>query len=45
MELLITVGVVLAELLATDGSSSLKLSVVVATGMTSSSLKQLKSIH
>ena len=41
---LTTVGVALAELLATEGSSSLKLSVVVGTGMTSSLFKQLKSI-
>ena len=44
MELLTTVGVALAELLATEGSSSLKLSVVVRTGMASSLFKQLKSI-
>ena len=44
MELRTTVGVALAELLATEDSSSLKLSVVVGTGMTSTSFKQLKSI-
>ena len=43
MELQATVGVALAELLATEGSPSLKLSVVVGTGMTSL-FKQLKSI-
>ena len=44
MELRTTVGVALAELLATEDSSSLKLSVVVGTGMTSSLFKKLKSI-
>ena len=44
MELQATVGVALAELLATEGSPSLKLSVVVGTGMTLSLFKQLKSI-
>ena len=47
MELLTPVGVALAELLellTTERSSSLKLSVVVGTGITSSLFKQLKSI-
>ena len=44
MELLTALGVALVELLATKGSSSLKLSVVVGTGMTLSLFKQLKSI-
>ena len=44
MELQATVGVALAELLATEGSPSLKLSFVVGTGMTLSLFKQLKSI-
>ena len=44
MELLTTVSVALAELLATKASSSLKLSIVVGTGMTLSLFKQLKSI-
>ena len=44
MELQATVGVALAELLATEGSPSLKLSVIVGTGMTLSLFKQLKSI-
>ena len=44
MELRTTVGVALAELLATEDSSSLKLSIVVGTGMTSTLFKQLKSI-
>ena len=42
MELQTTVGVALVELLATKGSSSLKLSVMVGTGMASSLFKQLK---
>ena len=41
MELLTTVGVALAELLATEGSSSLKLSVMVGTGVTLPLFKQL----
>ena len=48
MELLTPVGVALAELLelltTTERSSSLKLSVVVGTGITLSLFKQLKSI-
>ena len=44
MEPQTTVGVALAELLATEDCSSLKLSVVVGTEMTSSLFKQLKSI-
>ena len=44
MELRTTVGLALAELLSTKDSSSLKLSVVVGTGITSSLFKQLKSI-
>ena len=44
MELGTTAGVALMELLATEGSSSLKLSVMVGTRMTLSLIKQLKSI-
>ena len=44
MELQTTLVIVLAELLATKDSSSLKLSVVVVTGMISSLFKQLRSI-
>ena len=41
MELLTTVGLVLAELLAIKGSSLLKLSVMVGTGVTLPLFKQL----
>ena len=41
MELLTTVGLVLAELLAIEGSSLLKLSVMVGTGVTLPLFKQL----
>ena len=41
MELLTTVGLVLAELLAIKGSSLLKLSVIVGTGVTLPLFKQL----
>ena len=41
MELLTTVGLALAELLATKGSSLLKLSVMVGTGVTLPLFKQL----
>ena len=44
MELRTTVSVALAKLLATKARSSLKLSIVVETGMTLSLFKQLKSI-
>ena len=44
MELQTIVGVALAELLATKSSSTLKLPVVVVTGMISSLFKQLRSI-
>ena len=41
MELLTTVGLALAELLATEGSSLLKLSVMVGKGVTLPLFKQL----
>ena len=41
MELLTTVGLALAELLATEGSSLLKLSVMVRKGVTLPLFKQL----